>query len=91
MNRTLAIFKRHRFPSEIILYAVWRYYRFNPSHRDIEDILAERGITVSYELVRLWCIEFGNRYAQRLNSHHQGFGDKFYLDEVFVKINGKQH
>jgi transposase-like protein len=48
--------KRHRFPPDIISYAVWLYYRFNLSHRDIEDLLAQRGITVSREAIRLWCI-----------------------------------
>ncbi len=84
-------YKRHRFPPDIISYAVWIYYRFNLSHRDIEDLLAERGITVSYEAVRLWCIKFGARYARRLRRKHRGFGDTFFIDEVFVKINGKQH
>ena len=84
------IYKRHRFPPEIISYAVWLYFRFNLSHRDIEDILAQRGIIVSYESIGLWCIKFGQRYARRLKRRHQGYGDTFYIDEVFVKINGKQ-
>jgi putative transposase len=84
-------YKRHRFPPEIISYAVWLYYRFNLSHRDIEDLLAERGITVSYESIRLWCIKFGAKFARKLKRRHQGYGDTFYIDEVFVKINGKQH
>jgi putative transposase len=84
-------YKRHRFPPEIISYAVWLYYRFNLSHRDIEDLLAERGITVSHESVRLWCIKFGAKYARRLKRKRHGYGDTFYIDEVFVKINGKQH
>ena len=57
MNKSRT-YKRHRFPAEIIQYTVWLYYRFNLSHRDIEDLLAERGITVSYETIRLWCIKF---------------------------------
>jgi len=61
------------------------------SHRDIEDLLAERGITVSREAIRLWCIKFGSLYARRLKRKHRGYGDTFYIDEVFVKINGKQH
>ena len=84
-------YKRHRFPPDIISYAVWFYFRFNLSHRDIEDLLAERGITVSYETIRLWCIKFGAKFARRLKRRHQGYGDTFYIDEVFVKINGKQH
>jgi putative transposase len=84
-------YKRHRFPPDIISYTVWLYYRFNLSHRDIEDLLAERGISVSYEAIRLWCIKFGAIYTRRLKRRHQGYGDTFYIDEVFVKINGKQY
>ena len=84
-------YKRHRFPPEIISYAVWLYYRFNLSHRDVEDLLAERGITVSYESIRYWCIKFGSIYSRRLKRRHQGFGDTFFMDEVFVKIGGIQH
>ena len=84
-------YKRHRFPPDIISYAVWLYYRFNQSHRDIEDLLAQRGITVSRESIRLWCIKFGAIYTRRLRRKHRGYGDTFYIDEVFVKINGKQH
>jgi putative transposase len=85
------IYKRHRFPSLIIQYAVWLYFRFNLSHRDIEDLLAQRGVTVSHEAVRLWCNKFGTKFAKRLRKKHKGFGDTFYLDEVFIKINGIQH
>jgi putative transposase len=84
-------YKRHRFPAEIISYTVWLYYRFNLSYRDIEDLLAERGVTVTRESIRLWCINFGALYARKLRRRHGGFGDTFYIDEVFVKINGKQH
>ena len=84
------IYKRHRFPPAIISYAVWLYFRFNLSHRDIEDLLAQRGITVSYESIRLWCIKFGRNYAGRLQRRHKGYGDTFFIDEVFVKIHGRQ-
>ena len=84
-------YKRHRFPPDIISYAVWLYYRFNLSHRDIADLLAERGIIVTRESIRLWCVKFGAVYAMRLKRRHQGYGDTFYIDEVFVKIKGKQH
>ena len=70
---------------------MWLYHRFSLSQRDIEDLLAERGITVSYESIRLWCNKFGLQYARRLRRRHQGFGDTFYIDEVFVKIQGQQH
>jgi putative transposase len=91
MSRSISLYKRHRFPPEIIQYAVWLYFRFNLSHRDIEDLLAERGIAISYESIRLWCNKFGPQYAKRLNHQHQGYGDTFFIDEVFVKIDGKQH
>lgn len=84
-------YKRHRFPPDIISYAVWLYFRFNLSHRDIEDLLAERGIIVSREAIRLWCIKFGAIYTKRLKRKHRGYGDTFFIDEVFVKINGKRH
>ena len=90
MNRSESLYKRYRFPREIIQHAVWLYYRFNLSCRDIEDLLSERGIDVSYESIRLWCIKFGSKYAKRLRRRHQGYGDTFFIDEVFVKIQGKQ-
>ena len=90
MNKSKNSYKRHRFPSEIIQYAVWLYYRFNVSHLDIEDLLAERGIEVSYESIRLWCNKFGPQYARRLKHRHPGYGEPFYIDEVFVKIRGQQ-
>ena len=85
------IYKRQRFPPDIISYAVWLYHRFNLSHRDIEELLAERRISVSHESIRLWCIKFGPVFARRLRRKHRGFGDTFYVDEGFVKIRGKQH
>jgi putative transposase len=84
-------YKRYRFPPDVISYTVWLYYRFNLSYRDIEDLLAERGITVSREAIRLWCIKFGALYTRRLKRNHRGYGDTFFIDEVFVKIAGKQH
>src|SRR5210317_1375659 len=89
MSKAASLYKRHRFPPEIIQHAVWLYHRFNLSARDIEDLLAERGITVTYESIRLWCIKFGPKYARRLRRKHRGYGDTFFIDEVFVKINGK--
>ena len=61
------------------------------SLRDIEDLMAERGIGISYESIRLWCIKFGPKCAKRLRRRHQGYGDTFFIDEVFVKIQGKHH
>lgn len=84
-------YRRHRFPPDTMSYAVWPHYRFNLSHRDIDGLLAERGITVSHEATRLWCIKFGAIYTRRLKRRHQGYGDTWLIDEVFVKINGKRH
>ncbi len=95
MNKS-NIYKRYRFPSVIIQHAVWLYYRFNLSHRRcvgpfIEDLLAERGINVTYEAIRLWCNRFGPKYATRLKRKHRGYGDTFFIDEVFIRIGGIQH
>ena len=84
-------YKRHRFPPDIISYSVWLYYRFNLSHRDIEDLLAERGITVSYETIRLWCIKFGALYARRLKRQHRVYGDTFYLGRHLVRAGHYRH
>jgi len=78
MSNRSSLYKRHRFPPEIIQHAVWLYHRFNLSSRDIEDLLAERGIVVSYESIRLWCNKFGPQYARRLMRKHQGFGDTLF-------------
>ncbi|MFK8016369.1 MAG: IS6 family transposase [Gammaproteobacteria bacterium] len=75
----------------MISYAVWLYFRFNLSYRDIEDMLAERGITVSGESILLWCNKFGRKFARRLKQNHRGYGDTFFIDEAFVRMNGKQH
>ena len=84
------MYKRHRFPADIIQYAVWLYFRFNLSHRDIEDLLAQRGINVTHESIRLWCNKFGSKYAEKLRRKHPGYGDTFFIDEVFIKVEGKQ-
>jgi len=81
--------KRRRFPPEIIQDAVWLYHRVNLSHRDVENLMAQRGITASYEAIRLRCNKFGSKYAQRLRRKHKGFGDTFFIDKVFIKIHGK--
>ena len=80
----------HRFPVEIISYAIWVYHRFSMSFRDVEDLLAERGIDVSYETIRRWCEKFGPDYVRKLKRRQGQLGDTWYLDEVFVRINGQQ-
>jgi len=83
--------KRHRFPPESIAYAVWRYCRVALRYRDVEELLAERGVIVTYETVRRWCRKFGQTYANGLRRHRPRPGDKWHLDEVFISINGEQH
>ncbi len=75
---------------EIISHAVWLYHRFCMSFRDVEDLLAQRGITVSYEAIRLWCIKFVPEYARGLKRHQGRLGDTWHLDEVFVTIQGQR-
>ena len=86
-NSAMNIYKGYRFPADIIGYAVWVYYRFNLSYRDVEDLLAERGVNVSYESIRLWCNKFGPKYAKRLKRKHRGCGDTFYIDEGIVNLS----
>jgi putative transposase len=83
-------YSRHRFPSEIIRYTVWLYFRFPLSYRDVEDLLAEREIDVSYETVRRWALKFGQAYARRLRTVRPRPDVRWHLDEVFVTINGKR-
>ncbi len=71
-------------------HAVWQYYRFILSHRDIEDLLAERGVEVSYEALRLWCRGFGQAFAAGFRRRRRA-GGKWHLDEVQLKIKGKRH
>src|ERR671926_705590 len=93
MNETSAppSYKRHRFPPEISSHAVWLYFRFALSYRDVEEFLAERGVTVSYETIRQWCQKFGQPYANALRRRRPRPGDKWHLDEVFITINGQTH
>jgi len=81
----------YRFPPEIIAHAVWLYFRFSLSYRDVEELLAERGVIVTYESVRQWCRTFGQTYANGLRRRRLRPGDKWHLDEVFIRINGATH
>ena len=84
-------YHRHRFPAEIISYCVWLYFRFALSFRDVEEMLAMRGASLSYETVREWCLKFGQTYANGLRHKSPRPGDQWPLDEVFLKINGHPH
>ncbi len=91
MQQPSALYQRHRFPGEIISHAVWLYYRFLLSYRDVEELLAERGIAVSYETIRRWCQKFGPTFADRVRRRRPRPGDKWHRDEVQLKINGRRH
>ena len=82
---------RHRFSAEIISHAVWLYHVFSLSLRDVELLLAERGIIVSYETVRRWGKKFGQSFANRVRRRRSRPGDKWHMDEVFIRIRGVQH
>ena len=82
-------YKGHRFPADIISHCVWLYFRFSLSFRDVEEMMAERGVVVSYETIREWCQKFGQSYAKRLRARRGHLGDRWHLDEVFLKIQGK--
>lgn len=84
-------YRGHRFPPEIISYAVWPYHRFTLSFRDIEDLLAERGIIVSYESIRKWCLKFGPDYANQLRKRQGKLGDTWYMDEMtIITVQGER-
>jgi putative transposase len=84
-------YKRHRFPAEIISHCVWLYFRFCLSYRDVEELMAERGVVLTYEAVRYWCRKFGQTYANQLHRRRPRPGDKWHLDEVFLTIRGERH
>jgi putative transposase len=84
-------YKNHRFPPEIISHAVWLYFRFTLSYRDVEEMLLARGIRVTYEAIRKWCRKFGQDYANQIRRRRPRTGDKWHLDEVFLTINGERH
>jgi len=84
-------YKNHRFPVEIISHAVWLYFRFCLSYRDVEELLFARGVIVSYEAIRKWCRKFGQHYANQLRRRRPRPGNKWHLDEVFLTINGERH
>ena len=83
-------YSRHRFPPLVIQHAIWLYFNFSLNYRDVEDLLAKRGIDVSYESIRRWVLKFGSTYARRLNKSRPRPSDQWHLDEVFVAINGKR-
>ncbi len=87
-DSTRSLYKRHRYPAEVIAHCIWLYYRFTSSLRDVEELMLARGIVVSHETIRTWCRNFGPEFARGLRRRAPEPGDKWFLDEVFVKIGG---
>jgi putative transposase len=84
-------YKNHRFPVEIISHAVWLYFRFCLSFRDVEELLFERGVIVTYEAIRKWCHKFGQLYANQLRHRRPRPGDKWHMDEMLLTIKAERH
>jgi putative transposase len=83
-------FKRHRFPADVIVHSVWLYFRFALSFREVEELLAERGLDVSYETIRCWTIKFGPQIARRLKRRRPAPSPRWHLDEMVCKVRGKR-
>ncbi len=89
MQTEIISYKRHRFPPQIIAHVVWLYVRFNLSLREVEEMMLERSVDISYETIRRWSIKFGPRIAHVLRRRQPRPGDVWHLDEVVVKIAGR--
>ncbi len=88
VDSTRSMYKRHRYPAEVIAHCVWLYYRFALSLRDVAELMLARGIVVSHETIRAWCAKFGPEYARGLRRRAPRPGDTWFPGEVFVKIGG---
>jgi putative transposase len=91
INTPTPSYRGFRFPSEIISHAIWLYHRFCLRFREVEELLAERGITLTYETIRQWCQKFGPDYARKLKKRQGRLGDMWHIDEVFVTMQGQRH
>ena len=91
MSTPPSLYRRHRFPPEIISHTVLLYFRFPLSYRDVEEMMRMRGVTLTYETVRYWCLKFGQNFGNNLRRRSPRPGDRWHLDEVFITINGKLH
>ena len=89
MKKTKSLYHGHRFPATVISHAVRWYFRFHLSLRDIEELLFERGVIVSYETIRRWCDKFGAGFAHRVRAARRKPGSTWHLDEVFVTLRGE--
>ncbi|MFD5661939.1 IS6 family transposase [Streptomyces hirsutus] len=83
-------YKGYRFSAEVIAHCVWLYHRFPLSYREVEELMLARGMTVSHETIRRWCVKFGPVYARELRRRRPRAGDTWHLDEVFIKVNGER-
>ncbi|WP_201381659.1 IS6 family transposase [Ktedonobacter sp. SOSP1-52] len=83
------VYKGFRFPVEVISHCIWLYFRFSLSFRDIEELMVQRGMVLTYETIRQWCLKCGQTYASELKRRRPKMGDTWHLDEVYLKINGK--
>ncbi|WP_369255385.1 IS6 family transposase [Streptomyces sp. R35] len=90
MRRASPSYKGHRYPVEVISHCVWLYHRFPLSFREVGELMLERGVIVSHETIRRWCVKSGQKYANTLRHRRPRPGGKWHLDEVFIKINGEQ-
>ena len=87
---TRVSFKRHRFPPDVIRHAVWRYFRFTLSFRDVEELMAQRGVDASYETIRCRTIKFGPMIARNLNRRMLPASPRWHLDEMVSTIGGER-
>jgi putative transposase len=90
-NTTSPDYKGFRFPPEMISHAVWLYFRFSLSIRDVQELLARRGIILTYETVRQWCLKFGQTSANEVRRRRPGYGDKWHIEEIVLTIQGRKH
>lgn len=90
-NACSPLYRRHRFPAEVIAEAVWLYFRFPLSFRMVEDMLAYKGVIVTHKTIRQWAEKFGRDYANKIRRRTPRLGDKWHLDEAVVSIRGRKH
>src|SRR5260370_41159145 len=91
MKKSKSLYHGHRFPAGVISCAVGWYFRFQSSLRDIEELLFERGVSVTYETIRCWCDKFGAGFARRVKAARRKAGDTWHLDEMFVTLRGEPY
>lgn len=91
MLEQASLYRGHRFPREVIAHAVWLYVRFALSFRDVEDLLADRGVQVSYETVRRWVAKFETQYADELQRRELRACRAWHLDEMATRVGGRVH